>query len=567
MRFSKPNKIVSNSPETDEYSSLLSDHVWNFNPLIRKPSEQKLSQEYNMDNYYYSLTVPSVSSNEKTLELSSKVQKSNNKKPLLNYPGYGISLYPRPHQLVHNSLPDCNSVGSSVLCKPPLHFRESLEDYGNSENNPLLYNTHQTQIVKNIPQVSAENSPHSESAIELTGEAYNIYPPHVVPKSYPLRSDIYKNFFSDLTGFGQSKSGDKNCQKSTFIERTTSDDYITPLESHKFSNSAVTNDLSQYDLNTHTLSLSQKSEQKIPKYSEGQNEFYSRLIRIIQSDESLNKLKNLLLQSENSSPKATSKFESPKLSLLGVLILPSSVIKELDYGQHEQTQSAPDEFENKNLSENSFESDVPEMTMDLNETLPTVIYNDNDDYKKNDSLKENQQPANETKRFSLPSSLQLILSKGNIAQNTGYNSSYSDFPAETVISPKLYVHDEQSLSETQEKNNLNFTADNWRKILEDEISKEIRESSLRLDVPSMDTSVDESNNSEHSQEGQYNNFNKHIGPLYDSTGKLIQPENVPIHIHRFNPPSDLTSLPWKYSIPRPAPPRSIVVPPKPPTLA
>lgn len=572
--FSMPDKITWNSPENDNYNALRRDHVWNSSPFTTKPTEQLLTQDYNINAFFNPLSVPPILSNENKLQISSQTRKSNHKTNLVNYPEYGAGLYPRPPQRVHNSLPDCNSVSSAVLCKPPLHFRGTFQENRDSENSHLFHDIRHTETLQTLSpdeESHSENSPPSEVALELTDDTHNIYPPHLVPNSYPLRSEIYKNFFSDLSGVNQPKR-DKNCQKSTFTDGTTSGDYITPLESHRFSDSADTNDLSSYNLNAHALSLAQSSGQKPSQYSGRQNELYSRLIRIIQSDESLNKLRNLLLQSNHLPSKTTSETESPKLSLLGVLILPSSVIKELDYNHEEKLKYVPEDFDDKSLSENSSESDISDdvkNVKDISKPHSIVIYDENVESKDNASVDEVHNSENEHSKSTLDLPLQQTFSKNNPALKTDFNSSNVQLPAETVTSPKLYVYDEQSLLDKEKNGNSNFSTDNWRKILEDEISKEIRESTLHGDIPSLDTILDESINSgqnKHSHENQHS-FNKHIGPLYDSTGKLIQPENVPIHIHRFNPPSGLTSLPWKFSIPRPAPPRSIVVPPKPPTLS
>ncbi|GFR18372.1 cuticle protein 14 isoform b [Trichonephila clavata] len=52
-------------------------------------------------------------------------------------------------------------------------------------------------------------------------------------------------------------------------------------------------------------------------------------------------------------------------------------------------------------------------------------------------------------------------------------------------------------------------------------------------------------------------------PLYDSRELPVKRENALLHLHRYVAPTGITSLPWKFANPRPAPLKSLVILPKP----
>ncbi|KFM66194.1 hypothetical protein X975_06602, partial [Stegodyphus mimosarum] len=118
-----------------------------------------------------------------------------------------------------------------------------------------------------------------------------------------------------------------------------------------------------------------------------------------------------------------------------------------------------------------------------------------------------------------------------------------------------------------EANRRNITGDtsNWRKILEEELQKSLKDNDSQEEARYHDMVSGTPSSLQNSDQRVYE-INKPANPLFDSRGVQIKPENVPLHLHRFIPPSGITSLPWKFTIPRPAPPRSVDIPPKPPAL-
>lgn len=565
-----PGETISPSPAKDRDDLIAGSPFWKSSPITKVPFLDPVAQHYNEKFYPKTLLNSMLLRDNDYQNHRSKVRESSNYTPFL------ANLLQSPQHKVHTSLPDCNSVSSAVLCKPPSFFSQSVSQQRHSGRDEEFA---QDEILRASevnpfhPEEIPVKDPTFSNLYDLLDEENRATSPHFIPNSYPVRSETYRNFFNYMQEHAKLQKKDKDCHKHQDVSGTSSRDYFSPLGPYD----AVGNDLIQNDLKKQEGpffdDVSKNSHEDIHR----DQEFYSSLMRVIQNDESLSKLKSLIFKPQESSTDSNSETDTPKLSLLGVLILPSHILKELDRNQVRKTytKETSEKVDEKNLAvfgDDIFESDIVDESQSLAENSRNLHDIDSEANMNVSSVAyENPHTAeNKTESFGFDIPFHLPSDAGNdTLQTLHFDTNDTEITVETMKNSKFHIFDDQKLfdKDVEYKQQSNSSAENWRKILEEEISKEIR-TSLQQDLSSGETSDEIAPPEEAIQSNIHRyGFNKHIGPLYDSTGKLIQPENVPIHIHRFNPPSSLTSVPWKYSIPRPAPPRSIIVPPKPPAMS
>ncbi|XP_015906914.2 uncharacterized protein [Parasteatoda tepidariorum] len=154
-----------------------------------------------------------------------------------------------------------------------------------------------------------------------------------------------------------------------------------------------------------------------------------------------------------------------------------------------------------------------------------------------------------------------------------YNDHEQTLPindSKFVVFDEIENHEELKEQVKGHDSSIQNNSSDWKKQLDDVINEEYEKTSLQRESYFSNLPHTKSNDSVENDSDKLDSriYKIHEPPskLYDSRGVTVKPENVPLHLHRYVPPTGITSFPWKFAIPRPAPPRSIVIPPKPPVL-
>lgn len=509
-----------------------------------------------------------------------------------DYPQFLSNLFPNPHHKVHTSLPDCNSVTSAVLCKPPDFLSGAYFQRNTSKSAEFPFGDAIETAASGTPnpEIKTGNleNPSLSTIFEVSQRPDERYPQHSMTDS-----DIYRTLLGHkrVTGIMDSRH-DRKCYKNHLASDGSILNYFIPsLEPKSHINDDVSNVLASYNQNRNDKPISASTESSVDLQKEDE-EYFSNLIKIIRNDHSLNKLKDLLLPSSQLSTDSASTKETPRLSLLGILILPSHIIKELNTDDFNNS-FVNKPIENDERNQTHFVEDIPQSNLSKSAVVDeTYQYLDESHFKYPD--RDINKGINSTGNYSVP----LVTDFVNETNNGGYISkpkipeswknqllfsqknkiNYTELSF-SIKSPPFHVLNATEMADNDKVNNnnaydkrlvqtSNSSSEDWRKILEEEISKEykavLQQQARFPDIPADIPPVPEFDSK--TNQRQYT-LTKHTGPLYDSTGRPIKPENVPIHIHRYIQPTGIPSLPWKFTIPRPAPPRSIIVPPKPPVLS
>ncbi|KAG8200069.1 hypothetical protein JTE90_001926 [Oedothorax gibbosus] len=482
-------------------------------------------------------------------------------------PGVLNIILKQPQQKVHRNLPDCDTVNSGVLCEPPKVNRNRIVEDTSSDNDFLETLKVKDDIGGSYPTSQLIENTFADRLYKFSVSSDNGFPFRSSRNDVATNRDVFK-YFPSLKVPSNTKS---SCRENRNPVDENSNDEISPA----LNQPVIYNSISNTHINSYGENWRNFKPQNIPS----QQQYTSPDFGARRHDSSSNQ-QVILLSPQSSQDKNDSsalKFLE-RLNVIGVILVnkdnefPKNTgratdIAELFNQSSEISKSATDLNEDNRNMKAVFEKDphIPSTSQNSNRVaakvqtfenqhnLTNTLKNDETEDTENDSPELNE----EVHESALTGKTETFLQPNN---------------SEFLILDDVHTpaKNNKTISSSSEPPKHSETLSNWRKILEDELKGDNHGRALR--TQSSKTSED--------QKSSDSNFFANTGianervyqlhdpphPLYDSRGVPIKSENVPIHLHRYVPPTGVTSLPWKFSIPRPAPPRSIAIPPKPSTL-
>ncbi|GFX32769.1 cuticle protein 14 isoform b [Trichonephila clavipes] len=450
-----------------------------------------------------------------------------------------------PQQKVHTDLPDCETVSSAVLCKPPLFYTNNYAYFNLSdeEDSPL---DEQKSIDSHRRLSSDEQKLLIETAFAerlhkfiSTGDG-----------KLPLQNNGFNQFVSLKDNSQRSTPCSDNQEK---YGKDTGDLALTntlnrPVIYNTISNTHI-NSMMKYgnDWNPPLASSNvQQSNQKV------QTQHSSIPARDISSNmyEDLHDHKKLVLLTLQNGDKSDASFLDllKNLNILGLIIFPKDGGKSQEKLIEHFANKAEHGRNDEKVSKSTANGLVQKTTEVVSE--PTPIF-------PNTTTKENTSNSSEYGSNNTTANQPLIVQdrKEPIHKLLLKNSEF-------LILDDIHSSEsgDYGLPPTS-KPEASTDVPDWKKAFEDEMKQEY-ERTLNKSLSDDESMLSFLPNRGIPNERVYSIPDPPI-PLYDSRGVPVKSENVPLHLHRYVAPTGITSLPWKFAIPRPAPPRSLVIPPKP----
>ncbi|GFT42268.1 cuticle protein 14 isoform b [Nephila pilipes] len=456
-----------------------------------------------------------------------------------------------PQQKVHTDLPDCETVSSAVLCKPPLFYTNNYAYFNLTQRKILPLG--EQQLTDSYRLSPDERKFLIEAALaERLQKFISSGESDIDLNSLPLQNNAF-NLFTSIKDASHKSTPCSDSKKKN--EKDAEDLDLTntlnrPVIYNTISNTHI-NSLMKYgnDWNRPLpANNAQQNNQNIhPQYSSESN-------RDINSEnlDGFHDHKKLVLLTPQNSEKSENSFLDilKNLNVLGLIILPKDDRQSQDKLIEQFVRKAANEQSEENISKNITNKLIKNATEEITMFTPEFS---------NTTRKENDKISNSSEYLS-----------ENITSKPFNVIAYDrNEPIHKLLknSEFLILDDTRSPESgdygltTTVKSETPTDAPNWRKVFEDEMKQEYERTSNK------NLSDDESMLSLSSNRGIPNERVYSIPdppiPLYDSRGIPVKSENVPLHLHRYVAPTGIPSLPWKFSIPRYAPPRSLVIPPKP----
>ncbi|GIY54524.1 uncharacterized protein CDAR_164101 [Caerostris darwini] len=521
--FQKSHKTDSSIQDGNERFDVKDPISWPLipedNSKFSSPGTTEIKEIGNFPHHLMSNTFPSFDNGD-------NVDRRPTRVPL----GIINLLLNYPQQKVHKNLPDCDTVSSSVLCQPPPYYYKDYHYYNSTERiSPFI-----------------QTSDDKEKFIEAT----------LMDRLFKFVSTSDKNFSEKISKGVPRK--DSSCSDNT-NENRAGDLALTtslnrPVIYNTISNTHI-NSLLKYgsDWNnpipTNVMQNSQRMNSQYNPVTDGN-------IDSEQNGPLLNNKNILLLTSQNSETSEKSVLNLlKKLNVLGFIILPTGNKESQEQLLEHLGQKVSDTPKEKK----PFKNDTDDSTQTTTKTDSKMnaefsnataveireISNTTDSLTTNIS-REEPVLSNENDQVESKPKLQLKNSEFLILDDTQYTNNQND------------DHGTKTTTTTETTTHLS----NWRKVFEEEYEKAL----VKNQTVTVAESKEEIQNPGIPHERVYQIHDPPI-PLYDSRGMPINSENVPLHLHRYVPPAGITSFPWKFAIPRPAPPRSLAVPPRPSELS
>ncbi|KAF8773271.1 Cuticle protein 16.8 like protein [Argiope bruennichi] len=473
---------------------------------------------------------------------------------------YGILnlLFNHPQQRVHKNLPDCESVKSAVLCKPPpYYYKDSgylnfTERKSSDDNDPNLTDEYRT--LSNEERQKFIESILADRLFKFATSTGKKYPPNMSLSDSTVRSEFFSNLpHNSQKGIPCSETNNRNRQNNMEdLDLTTS--LNRPVIYNSISNTHI-NSLMKYGNDWNPPQLIRNTQQH-NEHTYSQNN--PTQIDNVDTKENTGGNRRLVLLTTQSGEKSDqSVFELlKKLNILGFIILPGndkeSHQKLIEHIVSKTTEKKDSNRNPNNAPQNSIQN-ITETSTQSSTELPNTNQIDGAKFlnsskpglrnittkEEDGQSKENQEKPD--KKLLLKNSEFLILDDVHDPES-GDGDYNSKPPVTTIASTDL---------------------PNWRKAFEEELKEEYERA---VNKSHTDHTGEPSLNRGIPNERVYH-IQDPPTPLYDSRGNPIKSENVPLHLHRYIAPTGITSFPWKFAIPRPAPPRSLVIPPRPANLS
>ncbi|GFR04186.1 cuticle protein 14 isoform b [Trichonephila clavata] len=459
-----------------------------------------------------------------------------------------------PQQKVHTDLPDCETVSSAVLCKPPLFYTNNYAYFNLSdvEGRPL---DEQKSIDSQRRLSSDEQKLLIEAAFaerlhKFVSTGDGKFPSNTVLSRLPLQNNAFNQLVSSKDNSQKSTPCSDNQEK---YGKDTEDLALT----NTLNRPVIYNTIS----NTHINSMLKYGSDWNPSLASGNvqqsnQEVHTLHSSIPTSDINSNMYKDLhdhkklvLLTLQNGEKSDTSFLDLLKnLNVLGLIIFPEdggkSREKLIEHFANKAEHGRNEEKVSKSTA-NGLVQKVTEVVSEPTPTFPNATTKENtsnsSEYGTNNTTVNQPLTVQDRKE---PIHKLLLKNSEFLILDDIHSSESGDYGLPPTLKPEASTD-----------------APDWKKAFEDEMKQEY-ERTLNKSLSDDESMLPLPPNRGIPNERVYSIPDPLI-PLYDSRGVPVKSENVPLHLHRYVAPTGITSLPWKFAIPRPAPPRSLVIPPKP----